>query len=90
MAPETEMYGVGRDSDTKLPKGSCTVGGLCNEQTQDLVFFELRKPVKYKMTYDIFPDIFMPRSIPCARTTLDIIHFFISNPVRMQYQKGER
>jgi len=65
---------------TKLPKGSCTVGGLCNEQTQDLFDLELRKPVKYKMTYDIFPDIFMPRSIPCARTTPDIIHFFHFKP----------
>jgi len=80
---------------TKLPKGSCTVGGLCNEQTQDLFDLELRKPVKYKMTYDIFPDIFMPRSIPCApynqpQTFVLLIHFFTSNPVRMQYHKGER
>ena len=69
MAPETEMYGVGRDSDTKLPKGSCTVGGLCNEQTQDLFDLELRTPAKYKMTYSIFPYIIMMTSSEAIITT---------------------
>ncbi|KAK1741508.1 hypothetical protein QTG54_007986 [Skeletonema marinoi] len=53
--------GFGSASDNQTTNmGSCTVGGLCNEQTQDLFDLELRTPAKYKMTYDRFPDVFMP------------------------------
>mmetsp|Transcript_26209 Transcript_26209/g.40315 ORF Transcript_26209/g.40315 Transcript_26209/m.40315 type:complete len:278 (-) Transcript_26209:95-928(-) len=53
--------GFGSASDNQTTNmGSCTVGGLCNEQTQDLFDLELRTPAKYKMTYDVFPDVFMP------------------------------
>jgi len=43
----TEMYGVGSDSQT-IHMGSCTVGGLCNEQTQDLFELQLRTPAEYQ------------------------------------------
>eukprot|EP00985_Skeletonema_marinoi_P008187 scaffold3658_cov187-Skeletonema_marinoi.AAC.4 len=41
------MYGVGSDSQT-TNMGSCTVGGLCNEQTQDLFELQLRTPAEYQ------------------------------------------
>ena len=53
--------GFGSASDNQTTNmGSCTVGGLCNEQTQDLFDLELRTPAKYKMTYDVFSNVFMP------------------------------
>mmetsp|Transcript_28126 Transcript_28126/g.56536 ORF Transcript_28126/g.56536 Transcript_28126/m.56536 type:complete len:579 (-) Transcript_28126:165-1901(-) len=42
-APET----YGSDSQT-TNMGSCTVGGLCNEQTQDLFDLQFRTPVEYQ------------------------------------------
>jgi len=42
-----------------MDMGSCTVGGLCDEQTQDLLDLELHMPANYKETYSIFPYIIM-------------------------------
>eukprot|EP00985_Skeletonema_marinoi_P034524 scaffold44148_cov234-Skeletonema_marinoi.AAC.1 len=44
-APEDN--GFGSDNQT-TNMGSCTVGGLCDEQTQDLFDLELRTPAKYE------------------------------------------
>ena len=60
-APSPPVTISGSDNQT-TNMGSCTVEGLCNEQTQDLFDLELRTPVKYTKTYDydMFPDIVMP------------------------------
>jgi len=60
-APSPPVTIFGSDNQT-TNMGSCTVEGLCNEQTQDLFDLELRTPVKYTKTYDydMFPDIVMP------------------------------
>jgi len=46
-APET--YGQGTDDQT-TNMGSCTVGGLCNEQTQDLFDLQLRTKAEFHET----------------------------------------
>eukprot|EP00984_Skeletonema_dohrnii_P008072 scaffold2953_cov132-Skeletonema_dohrnii-CCMP3373.AAC.3 len=49
-----DKFGSRSDNQT-TNMGSCTVGGLCDEQTQDLLDLELHMPANYDETYAIFP-----------------------------------
>eukprot|EP00985_Skeletonema_marinoi_P004174 scaffold1828_cov70-Skeletonema_marinoi.AAC.1 len=53
-------FGMGGDNQT-TNMGSCTVGGLCDEQTQDLFNLEFRTPAEYQEL--LFPIPAMPRAM---------------------------
>eukprot|EP00985_Skeletonema_marinoi_P019929 scaffold11605_cov83-Skeletonema_marinoi.AAC.1 len=61
-----DKFGSRSDNQT-TNMGSCTVGGLCDEQTQDLFDLELHMPANYKETYSIFPYIIMMPTIRNSR-----------------------
>ena len=53
-------FGFGSDNQT-TNMGSCTVGGLCDEQTQDLFNLEFRTPAEYQEL--LYPIPAMPRAM---------------------------
>eukprot|EP00984_Skeletonema_dohrnii_P037401 scaffold39432_cov178-Skeletonema_dohrnii-CCMP3373.AAC.1 len=58
--PSPASYGMGGDNQT-TNMGSCTVGALCDEQTQDLFNLEFRTPAEYQELLHPFPA--MPRAM---------------------------